>query len=243
MLSPVSLVEQWRRLQTGLPADWVEVRLLLLARDPDTAVRAAAALAPLAPGRSGRELRFTAVRAGNGPSAEAVRRALGRLDADQVGGQLELLSTLAAEAQGAPAGPGAGTAVAAGTAAGPGAAAAATRSAPTLLVPRWHGLLAQLPEDWSDLHCQLDLVSSDHLEPAALLTAPLNPVRFGPLPGFRFRVARRFGYGASPQMVVRCFERLDAAGIGGSVEILRALSDTRPVGTQGPVWYVGGKVV
>ena len=27
------------------------------------------------------------------------------------------------------------------------------------------------------------------------------------------------------------------------VRILRVLSDTKPVATQGPVWYVGGKVV
>jgi hypothetical protein len=27
------------------------------------------------------------------------------------------------------------------------------------------------------------------------------------------------------------------------VRVLRALSDTEPVYTQGPVWYVGGKTV
>jgi hypothetical protein len=27
------------------------------------------------------------------------------------------------------------------------------------------------------------------------------------------------------------------------VRILHALSDTKPVSTQGPVWYVGGKTV
>jgi len=43
--------------------------------------------------------------------------------------------------------------------------------------------------------------------------------------------------------VRRCFERLDANGIVGRIEILRSLADTRPVGTQGPVWYVGGKAV
>ena len=44
-------------------------------------------------------------------------------------------------------------------------------------------------------------------------------------------------------MVARCFERLDEQGIPVSVEILRALSDTEHVHTQGPVWYVDGKVV
>ena len=44
-------------------------------------------------------------------------------------------------------------------------------------------------------------------------------------------------------MVRRCLERLDARGIEGRLTIIHALSDTKPVGTQGPVWYVGGKAV
>jgi hypothetical protein len=44
-------------------------------------------------------------------------------------------------------------------------------------------------------------------------------------------------------MTRRCFERLDEEGIRGRVTVLRALSDTRPVQTQGPVWYVGGRSV
>ena len=52
-----------------------------------------------------------------------------------------------------------------------------------------------------------------------------------------------FGYGASPGMVRRCLERIDEEGIPGRFDLLRALSDTKPVYTQGPVWYVGGKAV
>ena len=44
-------------------------------------------------------------------------------------------------------------------------------------------------------------------------------------------------------MARRCLVRLDEAGIPGVFEILRALSDTQHVSTQGPVWYVGGKVL
>jgi hypothetical protein len=44
-------------------------------------------------------------------------------------------------------------------------------------------------------------------------------------------------------MARRCLERLDEVGIGARVEILRALSDTKPVLTQGPVWYLEGKAV
>ena len=63
------------------------------------------------------------------------------------------------------------------------------------------------------------------------------------LPGFSFRVARTSGYGASPEMGRRCLARLDEVGILGRLRILRVLSDTRPVATQGPVWYAGGKVI
>ena len=44
-------------------------------------------------------------------------------------------------------------------------------------------------------------------------------------------------------MTRRCLERLDDDGIVGHVVVLRALSDTHNVATQGPVWYVGGKAV
>jgi hypothetical protein len=56
----------------------------------------------------------------------------------------------------------------------------------------------------------------------------------------RFRVARRFGYGASPEMTHRCLERLDSEDISATLNIVHALSDTDNVGTQGPVWRVGG---
>jgi hypothetical protein len=103
--------------------------------------------------------------------------------------------------------------------------------------------VAGLPPDWSDLYAEVELTSTDYLDRAALLLAPVNPARYGDTPGFRFRVARRFGYGASPEMTRRCFERLEEEGVRGEVRILRALSDTKPVATQGPVWYVGGRAV
>ncbi len=59
----------------------------------------------------------------------------------------------------------------------------------------------------------------------------------------RFRAARTFGYGASAQMTARCLERVDAEGIFGRLTILRVLSGTHNVDTQGPVWRVEGKAV
>ena len=107
----------------------------------------------------------------------------------------------------------------------------------------WERGLAALPRDWSDLYAQVRLDSTDYLERAALLLAPLNPSRYGGPSTLRFRCARAFGYGASPAMAARCLSRCDEEGITGAVEILYALSDTYPVATQGPVWYAGGRVV
>ncbi len=218
MLRAVSLARQWEQIQAGLPEDWSDARLSLRLDDETVAPRAAALLGPLQPSRSARELRFYAARTGAGPAPGAVARALARLDEERIKGALELLATGEA------------------TIARPGS----TRKT---LVEEWDQAVATLAEDWSDLYAEIQLTSSDHLEPAALALAPLNPARFGSPPGLRFRCAARFGYGASPQMVRRCLARLDERGIPGEVRILLVLADTQPVATQGPVWYVGGKVV
>jgi hypothetical protein len=213
----MGLVEQWRRSEAGLPQDWADARLELTIADEARSDRAAALLAPLNPGRFGKRFRFYTARRGAGPAPELVRRLLARLDEERIDGTLDLLSS--------------------------GRAVEAVVTAPATLLEQWETELAGLPADWSDLYGELELRSSDHLERAALLTAPLNPSRYGGTPGFRFRVARRFGYGASPEMARRCLARLDENRIPGDVRILRVLSDTKPVATQGPVWYVGGKVV
>jgi hypothetical protein len=213
----VRLVEQWERIERGLPEGWGDARLRLTIEDDAERERAAVILAPLNPGRRGSELRFFTARRGAGFGPDHLRRLLRRADEEGIVGTLELLST--GEASIAP---------------------AVTRRS---LAESWDALLDALPDDWSDLYCELELTSTDHLDRAALLLAPLNPARYGGTPGFRFRVARRFGYGASPEMTRRCLERLDQEGIPGRLQILRALSDTRPVATQGPVWRVGGRAV
>ncbi len=214
----MSLVEQWRAIESGLPADWSDARLKLTVADEGRRDRAAALLGPLVPGRRGREIHFLVARRGTGPGPENARRLLGLLDREGIAGTLELLAS----------GP-----------AADGPPPAERRS----LAGQWDDAVAELPGDWSDLYCEVELTSSDHLDRATLLMAPVNPLRYGGTPGFRFRVARRFGYGASAQMARRCLARLDEDGIPGELRVLRVLSDTRPVGTQGPVWYVGGKVI
>jgi hypothetical protein len=209
----MSLVGQWRAIEGGLPADWGEARLSLAVADEGRRSRAAGLLGPLTPGRSGETLRFSAAR----HSSVTVARALARLDDERIGGDLTLVSTEAAPA---------------------------VEAAPrTTAAEAWQAGLETLPSDWSDAWVEVRFESTDHVEWAALLCAPLNPARTADGFGFRFRTARRSGYGASPAMTARCFERLDEQGIPVTVEILRALSETEHVHTQGPVWYVDGKVV
>jgi hypothetical protein len=217
MLSLVALVEQWRAIERELPEGWSEVVLRLTVEDDADCDRAAALLAPATPGRHGKLITFYAARRGAGPSPGLVERLLRRLDGERLDSKLEIVRV--------------------------GEAAAVEEQRRAILVEQWDETLAALPEDWSDLYVELELFSSDYLERGALLLAPANPARFGGRPAFRFRVARRFGYGASAEMARRCMERLDSEAIRGIVRILHALSDTKPVATQGPVWYVGGRAV
>ncbi|HEY2543703.1 MAG TPA: hypothetical protein VGH92_11710 [Gaiellaceae bacterium] len=212
------LADQWNELEKGLDPRWHDARLKLTVDDDARVERALALLGPAGPGRSGHEIRFFVQRTGSAIGPEAVRRMLRRLDSEGIAGVLTLVSSDEAPPE-------------------------PVVSRPTL-AGAWNAVLETLPSDWSDLLCELELTSSDHVEQAALLTAPLNPFQSGAgKPGFHFRVARTFGYGASSGMVHRCLSRLDDAAIPGEVRVLRALSDTHPVGTQGPVWYVGGKAV
>jgi hypothetical protein len=217
MLGLVRLVEEWDRIARALPDGWSDARLALTVEDEAQLERAAALLGPLNPGRRRRELRFFTARRGIGTGPDNLRRLLLRLDQDGVEGRLELLAT-------------------------DEPAVEATVERPTLAAS-WDALLAALPDDWSDLYCELELYSTDQLERAALLLAPVNPARYGGTVGLRFRVASQRGYGASAEMARRCLERLDEERIPGRIEILRALSDTQPVATQGPVWRVGGRAV
>ena len=217
MLRLVGLVDQWRAIEAELPPAWADARLRLTVANPADAERAAAFLGPANPGRHGNVISVFCARGGRGASPALVRRLLQRLDGEWIDAELELVAAAHA----------------------PPAVAAARAT----LVDAWDAEVGALPADWSDLYAEVTLTSTDYLDRAALLLAPVNPARYGGETGFRFRCARSFGYGASAGMTRRCLERLDEEGIKGRVRILRALSDTRPVYTQGPVWYVGGKSV
>jgi hypothetical protein len=212
------LAEQWNAIEQGLDPRWRDAQLELAIEDETQQSRVLALLAPAGPGRSGNKIRFAATRSGTGVGPEAVRRLARRIDEEGIGGTLALVSSHQASAVAAP--------------------------ARASLAEDWDASIATLPDDWSDLLCELELTSSDHVERAALLIAPINPVPHNTgRPGFRFRAAHTSGYGAASGMVRRCFARLDEEGIPGELRVVLALSDSRPVGTQGPVWYVGGKAV
>ena len=123
-----------------------------------------------------------------------------------------------------------------------GKEAPATTEPPSSLAVNWDEALAELPVDWSELLCRLEISGSDLLPRAALLCAPINPTRDRESIGFVFR-AGRVGYGVSAGMARRCFERLDAEPIEGSITVLRVLSDTQPIASQGSSWIVGGRVL
>jgi hypothetical protein len=216
----MKLADQWRSIHASLPDGWSDARLELTPSKPENLSRAAALLGPAGPGRLGGSLRLTVARAGGAIGPDNAAKLLGKLDAEGVRGTLSLLDA-AERVQAAPAAP-----AIRGSAAG-----------------AWRTALAGLPADWSDLYCELELSSTDHLDRAALLVAPVNPARVSGRSAFRYRVAHSFGYGASPQMTERCLERLDDEEIPARLTILHVLSDTHNVATQGPVWRVGGKAV
>ncbi|MBV8396735.1 MAG: hypothetical protein JO064_10825 [Actinobacteria bacterium] len=213
----MTLVGDWEALERTLPADWGRARVELTVGEQD-GERAASFLAPAQPYRSAPHvLRFDTARDGSAAGTTAIRRLLARLDSAGVGGSLVIVSSESAEAR----------------------AEAANRT----LAQSWDDALATVPADWSDLVGEIDLISSDYLDVAALNLAPINPRLVADTVTLRFRSAQTFGYGASPGMVRRCLERCDARGVRGSVRVVRVLSDTRPVATQGPVWQIGGRTV
>src|SRR5919198_2904354 len=214
---PMSLVEQWRAIEQSLPEGWGDVRLRLTVPDEGDCDRAAALLAPANPGRRGKVISFFAARRGAGVSPGRIRGLLVRLDRERIEGELEAV--------------------------GIGEEPVLPPPPRRAFAEGWDAELAALPDDWTDLYAEVELYSSDYLERAALLLAPVNPARDDGRAAFRFRCARSFGYGASPEMTRRCLARLDEERIRGSVQILIALSDTHPVQTQGPVWYIGGRSV
>jgi len=210
--------EQWEQIEQDLPADWSETQL---AFTPEGSVaEAAAVLGPLQPGRVGSELRLHIERAEGG--VERARNIFRALDRRRIWGTLSVVGSIRDVAP---------------------LVEASGSERPGSLAEQWDAALAELPPDWSDVLCVLELDSSDHVPRAALLGAPLNPTRVHGEVALQFRASGKQGYGVSPQMARRCFERMDAETIAGSLRVVYGLSDTENAVTQGPVWRLAGKSV
>jgi hypothetical protein len=210
--------DQWAQIEETLAPEWAEARLSFTPEGSSS--EAAAVLGPMQPVRVGDELRFHVTRSDAG--AERARNTLGRLDRNRIWGTLALIDVAADTAP---------------------AARPAAQVAVRPLADAWDEAISTLPPDWSDLLCELELDSSDHVPRAALLGAPLNPSRAPAATALRFRVSGKRGYGVSPQMARRCFERMDGEGITGRIAVVYGLSDTENADTQGPVWRLAGRSV
>jgi hypothetical protein len=221
----MKLAAQWEEIERGLAPDWQAVRLVVSTEQPDELPRASQVLAPLNAGRRGGTLAVDVRRAGGAQGPEAARRLFARLDTARIWCRLEQGDVTRGPHE--PSSP---------------VIEDEPVSHPTA-VASWDAAMALLPDDWSDVLCELELFSSDHLPRAALLCAPLNPTRDLERVAFTFRCSGKAGYGASPGMSRRCLGRLDAEGITASVRVLRAVSDADNVSTQGTVWIVEGRAL
>jgi hypothetical protein len=211
----VSVAQQWNAIGSSLPEGWARAQLRLELKDRDQADRAAAMLGPTGAYRAAPTvLLFTVARDGSATSPDNLTRLLRRVQS----GTLSLSGSQAAPKQ------------------------APTRRV-TDLTASWDAAVAGLPPDWSDMYVEVQLTSTDFIERASVLMVQCNPRRDGERAALRFRCARVSGYGVSPEMARRCLERCDAERIEGSVVVLRVVSGSRHVATQGPVWLAGGKTL
>ena len=217
MLRLLRLVDQFNELEGTLADQWSALRFQLTVEEESGVARVAELLGPANPGRSGHLIRFDIDRSGPGIGPDAARRLLRRVDAQGFHGKLELTGTQTTPQ--------------------------AEVHAKETLRGQWARQIGAAPSDWSDAYAEISLDSTDYVERAALLLAPVNPSRTAGRATLRFRSAHTFGYGVSAEMAARCLERCDNEGITGAVDLIHVLSDTHPVATQGPVWLFGGKTV
>ena len=211
----MSVAEQWKAVGSNLPEGWAKATLRLELPDEEAADRAAALLGPTSPYRPApTALLVPIARDGTATSPDNLERLLRRVPA----GTLSVSGSQAATEH--------------------------VESRTHLpLTSAWDAALAGLPADWSDVYAEIQLTSTDFVERAAVLCIQCNPRRDGMRSALRFRAARKSGYGVSPEMARRCLERCDEESIEGSIEILRVVSGSRHVGTQGPVWLANGKTI
>ena len=221
----MKLVDQWRTIEDGLPAGWEDVRLTLTTEQPGDLPRAAQVLGPINAGKVGSSARLPRPpRRGpaRGPDGDAPLRAPRR--------RANLVPSRAVAARRASLG---------------ASASSVAEPARRCGVGRDElGRGARPPPVRLD---RSPLRARDRLEHAARPNgAPLRSAQPGPR-----RLAPRLHV---PLLGPLRLRRLAVDGpallrasrhesITGRTRVLRVLSDTDNVDTQGPVWLVGGKTL
>ena len=203
----MALVKDWQRAEAALPASWADAQVELTLEADGEAERAIALLAPLQPLRTGPDtVALRIVRGGDGPSAAGLaagarppRRGAAPRDAGGRRGRGARARSRAArrDAGGVP------------------ARVVGRRARP------------RLPADWSDLLGEIELGSSDYLEPGAVLARADQPApdRRQPAPAVPQRepasatAPRRAWSAAASSAATR-------PGCAGASRVLRVLSDT-----------------
>ena len=149
----MALVGDWEQVERGLPAGWADARVLVTLEEPgeiDRVTRAARARCSRSAGGR-RRVSIRIARSGGGPSPEALRRALARLDA-----RAAPRRALARRGR-------------------VGAASRAERAPAPDAAESWDAALADVPADWSDLLGEIELDSSDYLDRGRRPARPAQP--------------------------------------------------------------------
>jgi hypothetical protein len=86
------------------------------------------------------------------------------------------------------------------------------------LADDFQDILDSLPDDWTDIVCDLRLVEEERYVDAAVLLTQVNAQPYSKADWhFRVNVAHRFGHAAAPETVLGTFKMLDEEGIAGGL--------------------------
>ena len=228
MLTAVKLVDQWRTVETELPPDWSSARLRIRPEDPAEAGEVGRILGPMTAGRVGDEIVVTVERAGGrrraagGSAPVRISRRGTRLVRDRAAPRSSTRPPPPARSRPSRGSPSPGSTLRGSVARRAGDPAARTGAT-----------------CWPRSRSTRATTSTAGRCCAHRSTRPATVTASRSRSGARSRA----GYGASAAMAGRCFARCDEEAITGRVSILRTLSETDLIGTQGPAWRVGGKVL
>ena len=222
MLTAVKLVDQWAAARTPPSARLGDRRAPCSAPSsptssprPPASSRRWASVAPVT------ELVFTVRRAGGPAGPQAARRLFARLDAARIWCLLEQEDVSEAP----PAMPVRG--------------AASRRCLRTPGTRRWRSF----PPTGPIFSARSSSSRARSFRAPRSSCAPLNPTRDRDRVGFTFRCAQPHGLRRIPLHGAAVLRAARPRGDRRTRVVLRVLSDTDNVATQGPVWYVGGKAL